>query len=489
MNQWLIERPRCLHQNGSLLLLACLLVALVAGLVPSRAFAAQHSSDAVAIGPIRLSVDAAGSVDATTLADAHRAAISTAADELTAIFAVTPPAPVALVFGAAPDADQARAMTPLSPSAWVANDGTTVRIALDAFLRLTPVQAENLLRNALSHVWMHAAAKGNLAPGYAEGIAMYVERPVLARQARLGSLVQRAYQAGTLPDLPTLVAGETDAVDAETLGAGRYALIAFYVDRYGVGTLPGLASAFDAEPDWRTATEAALGQTMEEIDLAWRDFLPVFFASGWRSNAIAAFDLGPAEALFDRGAYAAAADQAERSQRLFSELGDQTRLARVEALLAQCAVGVQAEKLMADVQAALEGHDYDRANTLLGQAEELYAVLPEPHRPEQTLTAWRQIVADGQEAIARLEEAAAQSGNWLLVRQTRTDAREAGLTFAALGDAERLAQAQQLVDDLDFRLRALILSLVGITLVAGTWSAVWLWSRAPTRLHWVQVRS
>lgn len=487
MNAWLTGRSRRRHPNGSLLLLVCLVLAFVTGLAPARPAAGQESPEVVAIGPVRLTVDAVG-VDATTLADAHRVAISTAVDELTAIFAVTPPSPIDLSFGETPAGGQAEAMNAISTIAWVANDGAAIRITLDGFLRLTPVEAENLLRNALSRAWMRAASKGTLPAGYATGIALYIERPVLARQARLGSLVQRAYQAGTLPDLPTLIDGSTDAVDAETLDAARYALVSFYVDRYGVGSLRDLVQAFATEKAWQAATEAALGQTLDDIDVAWRDFLPVFFASGWRANAVAAFDLGPAEALFDRGAYAAAADQAERSQRLFSELGDQTRLSRVEALLAQCAVGVQAEKIMTDVQAALEGHDYDRAGTLLAQADELYAVLPEAHRPAQTLSAWNQIVADGQSAIARLDEANGRSGNWLLVRQTRTEAREAGLTFAALGDEARLAQAQQLVNDLDYRLRALILSLVGVTLVAGTWSAVWLWARSPARLHWARVQ-
>jgi len=481
------QRIRTDHRTSSWVLTTLLALTMLAGIVSVRPAAAQEAAKGVTVGPVTITVDAVGGVDAKAVADTNRRAITTAADEFTAIFATTPPEPIALTFGAALDATQAKGMTPVSPIAWVADDGSRIHIALDGFLHLTPVEAENLLRNALSRVWMHAASGGKIPAGYADGIAAYVERPVLARQARLGSLVQRAYQAGTLPELADLVTTTPKGIDAETLGAARYAVIAFYVDRYGVGAMQDLVAGFATTGDWEKATSDALGQTMEQIDLAWRDYLPVFFASGWRNNAVAAFDLAPAEALFDRGAYAAAADQAERSQRLFSDLGDQTRLSRVEALLAQCAVGVQAEKIMTDAQAALEAHDYDRAMTLIGQAEALYAVLPERHQPTETLTAWTQLATEGQDAIGQLADADAQPGNWILVRQTRGDAHEAGVTFAALGDSERLAQAQKLVDDLDHRLRALILALVGITLVAGTWCAVWLWSRAPHRLHWARV--
>jgi len=468
-------------------LISLLALTMLAGTVPLRPALAQETSESVEIGPIRLSVDAVGGVDARALADTNRRAITTAADEFTAIFATSPPAPVPLTFGPVLDQTQAAGMHAISPIAWVGNDGTAIHIALDGFLKLTPIEAENQLRNALSRVWIHAASGGNLPAGYADGIARYVERPVLARQARLGSLVQRVYQAGTLPDLAALVGGTPAGIDAETLDAARYAVVAFYVERYGIGAVQDLVAGFAASSDWKAVTADALGQTMEQIDLAWRDYLPIFFASGWRANAVAAFDLGPAEALFARGAYAAAADQAERSQRLFSELGDQTRLARVEALLAQCAVGVQAEKIMTDVQAALEAHAYDRALTLIGQAEDLYAVLPEQHQPTQTLPTCRQLATDGQDAIVQLAEASDQSGNWIRVREARSDARDAGITFAALGDSERLAEAQALVDNLDDRLRSLILALVGITLLAGAWCAVWLWARAPGRLRWARV--
>jgi hypothetical protein len=481
------SRPSTLRPELAFAVFLCLVGAMLSGLAPLRAAAAQDAPAAIEIGPISLAVDAVGGVDARALADTNRTAITNAADEFTAIFATTPPVPVALSFGAALDQAQAARMTPISPIAWVATDGTKVHIALDGFLQLTPVEAENQLRNALSRIWMHAASGGNLPTGYAEGIARYVERPVLARQARLGSLVQRAHQAGTLPELAALIGSNPADVDPETLGAARYAVIAFYVNRYGVGAMQDLVAGFETNADWTAVTTDVLGQSLDEIDVAWRDYLPVFFASGWRSNAVAAFDLAPAEALFDRGAYAAAADQAERSQRLFSELGDQTRLSRVEALLAQCAVGVQAEKIMVDAQTALEAHEYDRALTLIGQAEDLYAVLPETHQPVSTLTAWRQMATGGQDAIAQLADASAESDNWILVRQTRADAYDAGVTFAALGDSDRLAEAQSLVTDLDFRLRALILALVGITLIAGAWCAVWLWARAPNRVHWARV--
>ena len=62
---------------------------------------------------------------------------------------------------------------------------------------------------------------------------------------------------------------------------------------------------------------------------------------------------------------AAARRELEQSLRLFTDLGDDEGIAEVGSLLRQTDTGLQAETFMSQAQAALELHDYDRAQTLL----------------------------------------------------------------------------------------------------------------------------
>ncbi|CAN0495042.1 unnamed protein product, partial [Phaeothamnion confervicola] len=188
-------------------------------------------------------------------------------------------------------------------------------------------------------------------------------------------------------------------------------------------------------------------------------FLPRWFATGWQTNAIAAFDLAPAQQLFDRGAYAAAADRARLSQQLYADLGDETQLSRVETLLALCAVALQGETLMADAQAALADHDYARAQSLLAQADAQYALLPEAHRPSATLRDYHRSADDGAAATAQLAAAREATGSWLSLRSGREEALAAGTAFARLGDDARAADARALLATVDQRVQKLALIL------------------------------
>lgn len=436
------------------------------------------------VGRMRFEVGAGSTIDAAGLADLYGGGATTAWDQFSALFGSEPARPFQFQFLASPDPAATATMVRVTDAAWAAPDGLSGVVAIEPFLALSPIEAGNILRNLLSRSFMRQASGARLHPALADGVARYVELPVLAQQARLGSLVQGLDQAGTRPSIAAVLDPAPLPFDPETVTAVRYSLVAFITERYGVASMQAMVRAFATEPDWRTALPTALGQPIEALDAAWRDFLPRWFASGWRENAVSAFDLTRAEELFERGAYEAAAAEASRSQQLFSDLGDQPMLSRVEGLLAQSAVGLQADRMMTDVQAALEAHDYERATTLLDEADELYARLPDVHRPADAIASYRSIAGRGQDAVARLAIADEEATSWLGVRQTRADALAAASDFAYLGDADRLLKANDLVQDLDRRLQRLVLGLAALSLLTGAWLVAWVWFRAPANLVW-----
>lgn len=473
-------------------IIACILAMVLCG-TGLTAMGAQGPAgrSTAAAGRVTITVEAGAPVDATALAESHARAIADAWTQFTALFAPDPATPQFIAF--VNDLDGAGAgivgMRPITDFAFTSIDGSVTVIAIEPFLQLTPVEAANMLRNAVSRGFIQAAAGGKMPPGLLDGIARYVELPVVARQARLGSLVQGQDQAGTLPGWDAIVdASSVAEITPEMQAANAYALVAFLTDRYGVAGLRDLVAGFATTPDWPANLAATFGQTEAELASAWEQFLPRWFASGWRDNAVSAFDLGRAETLFARGAYEAAAAEAERSQRLFVDLDDQAGLSQVEALLAQCALGLQADRLMADAQAALEAHEYANARDLIAQADELYVLLPEAHRPGSTIDRYSQLAATGIIAGEHLEQSRTEADGWLTMRGARANALAAGDGFASLGDADGLAEAQGVVSAIDTRIQRLVYVLSALVIALGAWLAAWLWQRAPGRLRWQVTR-
>lgn len=460
---------------------------LAATLLPCGALvghAQSPTSSEATAGRVRIVVDPGGPVDASTIAETYGPAITTAWPQFAALFATEPQAQQQIRFVETLTPESQAGLRWVHDTAWVAPDGLTAVIALQPFLELTPVEAGNILRNIVSRAFIQSAGGNQVPPGLLDGVARYVEIPVVATQARLGSLVQGLDQSGTLPAWPAIAASEPATLSAEVRTANAYALVAFITDRYGISGLQNFIAGFASNADFEANLSATFGQSTADLGAAWTTYLPRWFASGWRDNAVSAFDLSRAEELFSRGAYEAASAEAERSQRLFTDLGDQEGLARVEALLAQCALGLQADGIMLNAEAALTEHDYQAALTLVNQADDLYAVLPESHRPGSTIERYRTLATTGIEADADLESAQRSADNWLYLASSRRDAVDAGDAFAMLGDAEGHAAADEVVSRIDLRLWRMTYVVSALVVALGGWLAAWSWLKKPSRLNW-----
>jgi hypothetical protein len=360
----------------------------------------------------------------------------------------------------------------------------SISILLSQFSARTAQEAENSLRHATSHLITGYASDGKIPSGIDEGLAMYMERPVNQRIARLAGLVQTSNQKRELLSWSDLNRANPPATDPDLLAAESYSMVAYLISRGRLPAIQQFVAAMKFSTNWRDAVYTAFGRSSDDLERQWEENLPRWIASGWKENLIAGFDLGPAKVLLAKGDYEGAKRSFERSQQLFTELRDTERQATVEQLLSECDTGIQAEALMLQVQQSLENHAYDRAATLLVQARGQYAQLPEDQRPEDILASYEGIATQGQEAGKTLDDAIRLSQNWGDYPDARRAALDAGSSYASLGDQEMSNRAQSVLDHLQSRQRRLVLLLGALAVITLLWLFLWLWTRGPSELDW-----
>lgn len=359
-----------------------------------------------------------------------------------------------------------------------------IRLPIDPFGSLTPLDAENQLRHALSHVVAGWATDFQIPRGFDEGLAQYVRRPNLPVQARMAALVQSALQNGTLASWAVLnSAGPND--DDATERAQSYAMVAYLIQHRG---LPDLWAFFDemkTAATWRDALDTALApETSQQIERQWKENIPTWAAGEWRWNLMTGFDLEPARTQLARGNYAGAASALEISEQLLRDVDDPERAADVAALKDQARIGDLAENKMVEAQQALETFAYDRAAAAVAQANEQYAQLPPEVRPSDLIDTYTSMAATGLAALDHLEIAREQSGNWADYADTRALALAAGRDFAALGDTERRDDADHLVRSMDQEQLRIVLLLAALAVLAIGWLALRAKTRGPRPLRW-----
>jgi hypothetical protein len=261
-------------------------------------------------------------------------------------------------------------------------------------------------------------------------------------------------------------------------------VIAFLIDRFDLPPLQRFLVELQTAESWRDALRAAYGRDPNALERQWREDLPRWTTSGWRENIVAAFDLEPARQLLAQANYLAAKATLEPSQSLYRQLNDPETLAEVDALVKQADTGIQAESLMMQAEQALQLHTYERALSLVMQARSQYEALPSEQRPEELLATYERLATDGMTAEQNLVRAEQLSGSWGDYPEARSAARDAGTTFAQLGDSENYAQAARVLDDLDGRQRRLVLAMGALAVLTLAWLALWLWARGPSELAW-----
>ena len=335
-----------------------------------------------------------------------------------------------------------------------------------------------------TNVVAREASAGRIPRGFDEGLAAYFERPVAARLARHAALVQNARAGGDLMSWSDLNRPAAPDIPPPVLMAHAYSMVAFLIDRHGQAVLGKFISALADEPDWRAVLRTTYSRAPNELEAQWEESLPRWTAGGWRTNLLAAFDLQPARELLELGHYATARRELEQSLRLFTDLGDDEGISEVGTLLGQTDTGLQAETFMSQAQAALEHHDYNRAQTLLQEARTQYDRLSAAQEPTELIAAYDELAQAGMQASLDLENARQQSLRWADYPMARASALAAGAGYARLGDDAGRGQTAEVLNALDSRQRRLVLLFGGLALLTAAWLTLWLWARGGTQLDW-----
>lgn len=376
-------------------------------------------------------------------------------------------------------------VTGLTPHSAVVIDVASAEVLIDLpeLLAMSSTQVEDAVRNAVTQLTVQQIAQGVAPPGFAAGIALYVELPTSEYLARLASIVQDAAQKETLLawfDLNRPL----PAADRELALGESYAMISFLIDRYDIPALRTFLATLPASGQWQDALRTAYTADAASIEQEWRADLPRWTSSGWRDNLMASFDLGPARTLLDQGQYVAAKALLDPSLNLYRQLDDPDALTETQALMNEADTGIQAEALMSEVESALREHDYARASNLLDQAEIQYADLPAEQVPQSLLATYRQLASDGLTAIGQLAEADRLADSWGSYPEARSAAKSAGATFARLGDEENRQSSEVVLDRLDNRQRRLVVLMIGLGVITLIWLVLWLRARGPSDVKW-----
>jgi hypothetical protein len=358
-----------------------------------------------------------------------------------------------------------------------------VLVNLADILALSPAQVQDAVGNAVTQLAVQHAASGKAPAAVAAGIALYVELPTSEYLARIASTVQTAYQKNTLLtwfDLNRPIAAE----DQELALGECYSMISFLIDRYDIPALRTMLTDLAGAAQWQDAYRTAFSADPGVIEQQWRADLPRWTTSGWRDNLIASFDLEPARTLLGQGQYVAAKALLDPSLNLYRQLNDPASLSETQMLMSQADTGIQAEALMVEIQQALQNHEYARASNLLDQADIQYKALPTEQVPQSLLATYRQMATDGQTATAQLAEADRLARSWGSYPEARAAARNAGATFARLGDEPNRQSAEQVLNNLDNRQRRLVVMMIGLGVITLVWLGLWLHARGPSDVRW-----
>jgi hypothetical protein len=372
-----------------------------------------------------------------------------------------------------------------SPHATVALDlaDRTILVNVPELITLSPTQVEDAIRNAVAQLTVHQVAGGAAPVGFAAGLGLYVDLPTSEYLARLAATVQTAAQQNMLLNWFDINRPVADA-DRELAIAESYAAIAYLIERYDLPAVRAFFEAIPTAPSWQEAARSAFQADAATIEQQWRADLPRWTVSGWRDNLIAAFDLSPARSLLTQGQYVAAKALLDPSLNLYRQLDDPVALQDVQALMTQADTGIQAEALMTEVEAALKAYDYARASNLLDQAEIQYRSLPVDQVPEPLLATFRQLATDGLTAQGQLKEADRMADSWGSYPEARAAARDAGNTFARLGDEPNRSAAESVLNRLDNRQRRLVVLMGCLGVLALAWLGLWLRARGPAEVKW-----
>jgi hypothetical protein len=237
------------------------------------------------------------------------------------------------------------------------NSRDEIAIALPRTRGLTEAEIVNNLRHELTHFFASLLSDGKLKAGFQEGIAQYLEKPTERANAD-PALLKQAFEQNRLLSWAEFDQAQAVYSDPQVAYPQSLAVVAFLVDRYGFPTLLEFLQASAVEPGYRSALEAAYGQSADDLETEWLAYLPEYFEERWQINAIYTYDLSRVTQLVDQAAFSAAETELSQIVTLLETTNQTETLATAEALLARAHQGQAAGALADEARQALEADNY-----------------------------------------------------------------------------------------------------------------------------------
>jgi hypothetical protein len=243
-------------------------------------------------------------------------------------------------------------------------------------------------------------------------------------------------------NIPALAFGQYTAIAYPE----AYSVMAFLADRYGMGDFSAFLVALKRGNPWSSALETAYGQSARRLQIEWQAYLPDFVKTGWQTNLLTYYDLGPGVALYDAGQFKQAVAHFTQSKSLYEQLGRTERAQAASDYLDKARIASDATDRAAIARTALERYDYQTAYTDAQRAAQAFGGLDlavQASAANDTLA----LAQKGLDGLASLENAKAHM-NGLGVLSARPEAEAAAQVFAELGDTAHSAEATQLISQL-----------------------------------------
>lgn len=320
---------------------------------------------------------------------------------------------------------------------------------------------QNNVRHELTHMFVADLSENRINAGFQEGIAQFLETVPADLQPKLNALRTAVLEQRLLP---WSAFDQRDAVyqNVQISYPQSLSVVTFLAQRNGFSTLREFIATSASSSGYRSALERTYGTSPDKLEAEWLDWLPGYLSGHVSTSAPVLSDSSHAESLFQAGNYAAAEQEASTVIEALRQQGDQQKLADAEALLVRIRQSIQAEQLAHSAYEALSIYDYQQAQPLIAQAQELFAAAQDT-RQSAILADYANRAERGIQADQALKSARDYARS-LRYPQARTLTDQALSDYLALRDQTRVNEAQQLRSFLDQRQSLLggVLLLLGM---------------------------
>jgi hypothetical protein len=350
-----------------------------------------------------------------------------------------------LIFDTEAEYGRANPMAELHPGimAHAIPERREIGVAVERLRQVPPELARESFRHEVTHIIAGHLTNQRLPVGFQEGLAQYNELST-TRGQEVASLMRQIKASGeTWLTWDELNDGETFRRVVEIGYPQSYSIMHFLADKYGMSTFARMMANLRDGASLGDSIAWAYSKTSQQLEQEWLAWLPSFLDTGWRTNLLMAYDLAPAQALYDAGRFKEAEEQFALSERLYRDLGKGIQADDIAAMRERSKQAYTAGDLVGQANESLKSHDYAQAYNYATRAGSTYDNLSLDSN-ESRATETAQLAQRGVDALAQLEKAHKDLAGWNLPG-AELSARQAAEAFVTLGDEARVAEVNDIL--------------------------------------------